>query len=247
MEHLPYELIDLVCEWLTLHEISNISLINKYFHQLIQQNQFYLFCKANYNIDEYIYIYNLMDNFNHFQRFYLCRVKKYNINHTFVIACGSGYLEIAKWLKQIYPKINISEHNYLCFLHACGRGHLDTAKWIKQICPEINTELADCAFQCACSHGHLEVVIRLRAIFPEIDIQLCDDSPFRVACVEGYLEIAQWLKQICPEINVRACGDFALKYACLRNHLGIVEFLKTIYYNQHPSYYNQHPSILENF
>ena len=142
MDQLPCELIDLVCEWLTIEEMSNLSSVNKYFRQLIQQNHFYSFCresfdsfcKESFDKNKGNYIRNLMQHFNYFCRFYVCHPKKYGENWIFEVACEGGHLEVAKWLIKILPKINIRAVSDYAFRNACANGHLETAKWLTNIC-----------------------------------------------------------------------------------------------------------------
>lgn len=169
MELLPNELIDLVCKWLTLKEMGNLSSTDKYFRQLIDQNQFYSFCKVSFDTNDEIYICNIMRHFSYFCRFYSCYPKKYDNFGTFRIACREGHLAIAKWLIKIYPYIVFSENCEIdfAFINACSSGHLKTAKWLIRILPTINIQMnIDVAFKWTCKKGHLETAKWLTTMCP---------------------------------------------------------------------------------
>ena len=87
--------------------------------------------------------------------------------------CFEGHLELAQWLLQVCPTINISnsEINDYTFLSACAIGYLEMAKWLLQLCPTI-------------------------------DISADYECPFRLACRNGHLEVAQWLQSLKPYLYV---------------------------------------------
>ena len=77
------------------------------------------------------------------------------------------HLEIAKWLLEIQPQINISVFNEDPFRSACERGHSEIAKWLLKIKPQIDISAHDeYAFRSACERGHLEVGEWLRTLKP---------------------------------------------------------------------------------
>ena len=52
--------------------------------------------------------------------------------HSFLLACDYGHLEVAKWLLSVKPDIDISNH---AFCYACLNGHLEVAKWLQTLKP----------------------------------------------------------------------------------------------------------------
>ena len=90
----------------------------------------------------------------------------------FYSACCKGHLQVAQWLLEVHPSINIFES---AFRTACGIGHLELAQWLLQVCPTINISADnDKAFREACNFGYLT----------------------------GRLEVAQWLHSLKPYLYV---------------------------------------------
>ena len=60
-----------------------------------------------------------------------------NSNHVFSYAfkyaCESSRLEIAKWLLQVKPDINISDQDEYVFKNACTYNDLEIAKWFMEL------------------------------------------------------------------------------------------------------------------
>lgn len=226
MESLPCELIDLISQWLTLQEMLNLSLTNKYFCLLIQQNHFYLFCNKSFNMNREIYIRNLMQNTNYFSRFYSNHSEKFDCNWIFKLTCMHNKLEIAKWLKEICPQINIRSDNDIILQNVCRFGCLKIAKWIIEICPEIITQIENNInfFHFACEQGHFEIIQWLKEICPKINISSHDDYAFRVVCEDGYFEIAKWLVEIYAETYHSDYIDKIFRFAC--THCDNLEFVE---------------------
>ena len=55
------------------------------------------------------------------------------INNIFRNACENGHLNVAQWLYQIKPYINISDWNEEIFRRTCKKDHLIVAQWLYQI------------------------------------------------------------------------------------------------------------------
>jgi hypothetical protein len=81
-----------------------------------------------------------------------------NVEETFKFTCHHGHLDVAQWLYQMCPKMDISAHNESAFRLACQEGHLTIVEWLLQIKPTIHISIEnDWAFQQACLNGHLNV------------------------------------------------------------------------------------------
>lgn len=226
MELLPCELIDLMCQWLTLKDMSTLLSVNKFFHQLISENHFYSFCRDSFDCDHEKNICNLMKNHNYFQRFYLCHPEKHNHNYIFRVACIDGYLQSAVWLKETYAEINIHGSDEWFFVTVCRNGHLEVAKYLQQIWPEVYIrEMYDDAFRISCAWGQLETAKWLREIYPKINIRSREDYAFAWACENGYMETAEYLTQICPSYAIVPVTSEHYKSAeYISRHLGEVLF-----------------------
>lgn len=144
------------------------------------------------------------------------RTEKYDI--TFVDVCAGGQLNVAKWLLEIRPEIDIHYEEDGAFSYACEYGHLDVVKWLWDMCPDIDIRDADeYCFKCACRNGHLEIAKFLLEVCPDIDVCNEDNVAFTDACEYGHLEVAKWLLEIQPNINVCADDDWLFKQIVLFN------------------------------
>lgn len=250
MEQLPYELVDLICQWITLKEMSNLSVMDKYFHQLIERNHFYSFCKKSFTVNKFAcehqfryvdqinYVILLMKRFDYFKRFYMRYAAKYEINVSFIFctACSNGYLKVAQWLEKMFKQIDVRSFNDYAFRWSCARGHLEVAQWLVRLSPQIDT-LADnnFAFRMSCEQGHLEVAKWLKRISPTINFYpsltifgRADYSTFSRVCMLGHLEIAKWILKKFPEVDPKSDNDKAFRLACEAGHLDIAEWLTTL-------------------
>lgn len=195
---LPVELIYLVCEQLTLREMSTLSQTCNYFYQHVHQNSFYAFCRESFDTDEKKYVCNLMKHFNYFQQFYLCYSKKYDNYCILEIACVHGHLETAKWLLQHHPTINIRSRDDNIFWGVCLNGHLETAKWLVQIYPEIKNDIF-WPFQLAGRNGHLGFIEWLVESFDKSQLHPCVIVTTRESAREhGHVEMTKWLSEKYP-------------------------------------------------
>jgi len=61
----------------------------------------------------------------------------------FSITCENGHLDVAKWLYEIKPDIDISVYYEFAFKNSCKNGHLDVAKWLYEIKPDIDISCID--------------------------------------------------------------------------------------------------------
>lgn len=252
MDQLPYELVDLVCEWLSLQEMSILSTVSKFFSFFLNQNYFYSFCKVSflqYYLDSLSSrkssddkkatkekcIRKLMKHQIYFKRFYLCNTKTYKVCETFDIACSQANLQVAKWLKQNYPQIFVyeddddAEEPTYNIVRVCMKGHIEFFKWLVKIYPEnMVRNWAPYAFCMTCQHGHLELAKLLIEMFPTIDVDYdntYDYPALSAACINGHFELAKWLLEIRPHIRIAADKTYILQEICGRGHLEIAKFL----------------------
>ena len=165
-------------------------------------------------------------------------------DHAFRVACEKGYLETAKWLRDLcktpeeQSAMLHAEDNF-AFRWACQEGHLKLAKWLWTICPKQEQSAMlhaqdDFAFCVACQNGHSKIVEWLWTICPDQEQKLMlhaqDDFAFCVAWVRGHQKIAKWLWAICPQGEESAMlhgkDDFAFRVACEKGHLETAKWLR---------------------
>ena len=79
-------------------------------------------------------------------------------DNAFKFACLFGYLNVAKWLIEIKPDIDISSENNYAFRTACYNGNLNLAKWLLEIKPNIDISIENYyIFRSACNNGVVKV------------------------------------------------------------------------------------------
>jgi len=81
--------------------------------------------KKNFNIKDYYYL-------------------NYNIKiteHCFINSCSRGNLNLAKWLYEYDPEINISKCDEKAFEKACYSGNINIIGWLLDIKPNINIRI----------------------------------------------------------------------------------------------------------
>jgi hypothetical protein len=158
--------------------------------------------------------------------FYYLYEYGFNCTHAFQHACAKGHLEVAQWLLQVKPDLNISADNESAFRTACSNGHLEVAQWLLQVKPNIDiSAYNEGAFRWACTYGYLHVAQWLLQVKPTINISACDKSAFKYACVNGHLEVAKWLLQVKPTIDISSEDEYAFCGTCRDGHLEVAKWL----------------------
>jgi hypothetical protein len=80
----------------------------------------------------------------------------------------NGNYNLAKWLLEIKPDINISADDYYAFRNAFKNEHYSTTLWLLNIDPLIDITVDDdYAFKCACKNLHHEISKLLASIRPD--------------------------------------------------------------------------------
>lgn len=178
-----------------------------------------------------------------------------DFDYFFVDACASGYLDLARMMKNYWPQIDHRIEHDAAFRRACRFGHLDVAQWLKSSYPDINhTVHSHNAFRRCCENGHVDIAKWLVEISIRIDSDTKCES-FVSACNAGQIDIAEWLLNLFPDLyysivpgetfeSVCKNGqllvaqwfvdefelsttniDFALQFACQHGHLELTQWL----------------------
>jgi ankyrin repeat protein len=153
------------------------------------------------------------------------RMDSYDL--AFEFACINGHIEIAKWLFQTIPKINIMKKETYTFIQVCKNGHIEIAKWLFSIERYIRPHKHS-AFIASVSHGQIEIAKWIYEIWQQVRRKnksfLPNCAPlFKNACEKGYLEIAQWLYQIA---NNNCFINYArFQMTCKNSHTHVAKWL----------------------
>lgn len=138
MEILPLDLIDCICDYLTIGEMTLLSEVSKSLNLDILSNKYYLFCKQVYteSLNIYKFVVNLMRNFTYFKRFYFSNhhitADKYAV---FEMACFANNLDMVEWTMEQYLRYTGIEYPdeglmWTTFVITCENNALDSAKWL---------------------------------------------------------------------------------------------------------------------
>lgn len=229
MEQLPIELSHEICKFMTLKEISNFSLVNKNFYQLVNSNSFYSFCKRHFCTDDKKFITALMKNTKHFSQFYRLywNQKKYDHYRFFFQACCDGYLEIAQWLKKKYSR-QINAHKKEAFVLVKSCRDLKVLLWLREVYPEIiffEKNMRVLFFRAACERGDLEIAMWYEKTYRDLSDITLGGTVFSNACVRGHLDVAKWLFSCCPSVNIRENDEYLFQRVCANGHLEVAKWL----------------------
>lgn len=129
-----------------------------------------------------------------------------------MIACKNNKLDIAIWILNNIPNINLF-HNYNSFIIACKKGYLEILEWMIQIEPNIikdNQPLLS-----ACENGKLSVVKWLMAKNPDIDISFDNYKVFNLSCFDdSSLNVSTWIYENYPGLDMSASNYECFLNAC---------------------------------
>jgi hypothetical protein len=160
----------------------------------------------------------------------------FNINvSTFIFMCKNGHFEMAKWIFQMKPNIDINIDDKKVFYYACRNGHLVVAQWLYQIMIIEKYRIVD-GVHAACKNGYFKVAKwlfkKIKKIINKyqnttiwINFNLATSNSFPIICKNGDLKIAKWLLQIKPNIDISSTNEEAFRGACEYGHLKVAQWL----------------------
>lgn len=239
--------LDPVCDY------KNLVLINKYYHQLSNNNQifseykkFYLYQKNSHELKTLrilrkdksmigpLFLSMCTLGYGHLAKYFY---EKYHTQlcpseFLFKQTCQNNHIEIGKWLYDL-KTCDIS-HRVLeqIFIKSCTHGYLEMAQWIYGLKTNHSYFNNRRAFSMACQHGHFDIIKWLwpleYTISPYCLIQNC----FPTVCTEGHLEIAQYLYEINPKA-IRNCNERILDMVFHKGHIKMYEWLMTFNVSRH--------------
>jgi len=183
--------------------------------------------------------------------------EKYNVtnNHDLIIKlCQENNFQIAQWLFNIIPDIEISQQDLLTafisgnltlidnlyklnpsldiendifLMNACKK-NVEIVKWILDRRDDVGKELFQNIFQKACKNFNQELAQCIFQIDPSIDVSFDNELAFRSACISGNIDFAKWLLSIKPSINIRKFEEYAFRYSIKNKHWDIAKWLLSL-------------------
>lgn len=231
LERLPAILIEYLCEYLSIQEMSIISELNKYLYRCIHADLFYSHCKMLFEHHFDDFLQQLKKNDYYFHRLY----PKINIKgpvrryDPFVVCCKNNYYMPAKYfIKKYYDG---DDYCYLAKI-ASEKKNIKILKFLIQhdICLDKATR--NDLFQCVCVDGHLDVAKEIIDIWPDIEIQQChiisvlcsyDRDTFVAVCGAGEIIVAQWLYEKFTISDGSKTESFY--EACAQNKIDVAKWL----------------------
>jgi ankyrin repeat protein len=153
-----------------------------------------------------------------------------NMNNYFqntFFQCSPNYIEMAKWLFEICPTIDINVEANQNFINACY-ANTDFAKWLLDKCLLIDMGDKKQAFFGACQYNNLNTVKWLLTVSPDLLKIPFDESIFASICEMGHLEMAQFIFKLYPTIDISANNEEKFISACEHGRLSMVKWLLTI-------------------
>ena len=137
-------------------------------------------------------------------------------NTAFCEACVNGHLDVARWLFDNVPGLDVHARHDAAFRNASMYGHLTIARWLHDDVGGVDVDYyADLWFQRVCRNGHVDVARWLHDHVGGVDAHADDDQAFTFACSHGQLDVARWLHEHVGGVSVHAY-DQAFIWAC--NH-----------------------------
>jgi hypothetical protein len=124
-------------------------------------------------------------------------------NWSFCKAIQHRQLEVAKWLVQVEPDLNITAEfdGYDAFLWACRNNHLVVAQWLVQIKPELISLYTNSELNMSSKFVAIPWMLQIN---PDMEVVSSAqiNFAFRVACSFKSLDVAKWLhKEVYKEVK----------------------------------------------
>lgn len=146
----------------------------------------------------------------------------------FQTACESGHIDIAEWILELDPNIDIHNNNET-FINVCKNGHIEIAKLLLKLDPNIDINDKDNrAFKCACQQGHLDIAKLLLTLDGDLVSKTKKSGLFGNVCSCGHLDMVKWLLTF-DEININNIKLVDIFHrVCYNGKLDVAKFLWTL-------------------
>lgn len=212
-----------ILEYLNTEELFSLMYLNKFYCRSIYANSLYdelnrfRVIVPNYHIRGHIWSnIVLAQGKNQF-----CYVYK------FIIACGTGYLGVAKYYhSQCLSTIPFSDiFNDNLFPTICMNGHTNIVEWLLPIYhKQITSDVYDLVLRFSCRHGKLEIIKMICSV-NKLNIRVNNDYAFRTSCEFGHLDVAKYLISLDDGINIHSDDEYAFRMSCKHGHMKVCRYL----------------------
>ena len=166
---------------------------------------------------------------------FLCSTNTIDVHElneeAFCLACQENHIDIAKFLFQEYPDIDIMDFFCKSFFSACCEGNLEIAKWLTNIEPKIiNTEWISSTFLSACSKGHINIAKFIFDSTEEKHRNKFVENVLGEVCENKQLEVLKWLLEIDKKVSTsKYFVKFTFLSSCQKGNIEMVKYLISIY------------------
>lgn len=134
------------------------------------------------------------------------RIKTFSytvMSEIFNFTIRGGFLEVAKWMKDVYPDVTIEKVSYS---YSYRENWANIVKWLLEEFPPVSLEIRQKIFTQIVILNDLEMARWLKQTYPDITHQDANsnrsyDHAFCAACYYNCLEMAQWLIEVFPDID----------------------------------------------
>lgn len=192
IQQLPCEIIDSICQYITLHEISNLSLVNKYFHQIVQQNHFYSTCRKLFTNKGETYIIIEYPAFGR-KHYFFCR------EHDDWTPIILNKLKPLKFFRELTS--NCETYSYgsgVCYWSSNWNNLSDEDKSLIEHCPPIDNKFR---IRIDDQSDNLRLIRLIKEKCQKVNILAKKNKVFKFACGKNYPEVAKHLLETCAEVN----------------------------------------------
>lgn len=127
----------------------------------------------------------------------------------FLFACTSGHIDVAKFLLDYEPDIDLSYNNYGVFDSSCYENSVESLEWLKSVCEDkgmiFDSVINDCFTSAIKNKPVREWIISLN-VNNSITAKTFYNA-FYTACTHRELDLAQWIYSIYPNVDISAEDD----------------------------------------
>lgn len=239
--HLPIEIIDCVCNYLTIKEICRLSTCDTYTRTAVMTNRFFSYCHNVFVNENQPVIINLMKDHRFFFRFYASLPNKFCHKKLFYYACIEGHTSIVNLLSHQKKKL---DKNFLSdtFMSVCKIGKPSVANLLISLVKHPYEIYVD-GIKEACIGNNQEMIKFLYTKINETSnyvrptyyggwqyaLNFSLNHIFEYSCENGYLDSAKQVLELATQKTQLLKNDYALRWVCIKGQLDTFIWLIEIY------------------